>query len=276
MVYGAIGHNYKSKLVFTEVNMTSDVYLGNLELSGMFEDLGNQEFVFMQDGAPCHTSAKVKNWLHSHCNLLIFWPPNSPDLNPIEMVWAIIKDQLNHLPNPPTNKEDLKRKVQEIWNLLDIDTINKLVESFYYRLYLVATHDGESIQSYYRHHHDEPYEQMAQEFLQKVETVGIVDIDDLIWKKDIQFPLPENVCPIQQVEAQLSDTIIPKSKKTRWSQEEDSILLQQLKIHGSKWTIISQSLSGRSPESVKKRCKSLAFSQLMASSQRTLRFGEQN
>ena len=58
MVYGAIGHNYKSKLVFTSMSISSEVYAGNIELSGMFQDLENINYVFMQDGAPCHTSKK--------------------------------------------------------------------------------------------------------------------------------------------------------------------------------------------------------------------------
>jgi len=143
-------------------------------------------------------------------------------------------------------------------------------------LYLVATHDGESIQSYYRHRHEEDYEQMVEEFLQKKdEDIEIVNMDDLIWRRVIDFPRPINFYPHQQVEAQLTDNI-PKRRKCKWSQKEDSILLQHVKLYGPKWTLISKALPGRSPESLKKRCKKLAFSQLITSSQPPLRFDEQN
>ena len=88
----------------------------NIELSEMFEDLSNREYIFMQDGAQSHTSRIVKDWLHSQCSFLDFWPPNSPDLNPIEMVWSIMKRRLDNLPPEltPTNMNDFKLRIQEI------------------------------------------------------------------------------------------------------------------------------------------------------------------
>ena len=72
------------------------------------------------------------------------------------------------LPVRPKNKIELKRAVQEIWDSIEIATINSLIESFYYQFYLVAIHNGESIQSYYRHYHNEDYEHKAQEFCKEL------------------------------------------------------------------------------------------------------------
>lgn len=50
---------------------------------------------FMKDGGPCHTAKDVTQWLHD-CQVNFFddWPGNSPDINPIKSLWALIKQEL--------------------------------------------------------------------------------------------------------------------------------------------------------------------------------------
>jgi len=49
-------------------------------------------FVFQQDGAPAHTAHQTQDWLTASCTDFIAkdeWPPNSPDLNPLDYhVWG--------------------------------------------------------------------------------------------------------------------------------------------------------------------------------------------
>lgn len=49
---------------------------------------------FMHDGAPAHKTKTVSKWLSDN-NVRVFeWPGNSPDLNPIENCWKVIKDKV--------------------------------------------------------------------------------------------------------------------------------------------------------------------------------------
>jgi hypothetical protein len=56
--------------------------------------------VFQQDGARCHTSKSTDNWLEENLpkNVKLLkkadWPASSPDLSPIETLWAILQDKV--------------------------------------------------------------------------------------------------------------------------------------------------------------------------------------
>jgi transposase len=125
MIWGALGWDWKSPLVFLEKELghkgvTSRVYKTQvLEsiVAPLFDQLGT-EYIFMEDGAKIHKGyARLIKLQH---NIRGFdWPPSSPDLNVIEKVWRWMKEELKKLPFVPTTKEELKRQIQRLWDMVD-------------------------------------------------------------------------------------------------------------------------------------------------------------
>ncbi|KAF2347824.1 hypothetical protein FHG87_021422, partial [Trinorchestia longiramus] len=73
-----------------------------------------ESFVFMQDGAPCHTIRSVKAFLHEQNVPLLSWPGNSPDMNPIENVRELVKRKMAK--ELITTKAQLISKLIDVWN----------------------------------------------------------------------------------------------------------------------------------------------------------------
>ena len=73
-------------------------------------------WVLQQDGAPCHRCSSTLKRLHDLLpgRLLLRWPANSPDLSPIDHVWAWADARLKRLP-VPQNVEGFMQQLQDVW-----------------------------------------------------------------------------------------------------------------------------------------------------------------
>ena len=80
----------------------------------------------MQDNAP-HAAARTMEEMGERVITPISWPPNSPDLNPMENLWHIIKKKVQEL--MPTKERDLIDASKRAWESISKDECEKLVES---------------------------------------------------------------------------------------------------------------------------------------------------
>ena len=61
-------------------------------------------------------------------NRLPAWPPNSPDLNLIEVVWSwMVKVMRIHDDGCPTTVQALKERVLEAWDAISLESFRELV-----------------------------------------------------------------------------------------------------------------------------------------------------
>ena len=115
MIWSCFSNEGLGKIHICKGNMDTRAYIETLELN-LFqsaEKMGLQEFLFIDDSAPCHRSKAVKEWIHENKISQISWPGNSPDLNPIENLWAILKHRVRRKPN--TTKQQLLENIKNFW-----------------------------------------------------------------------------------------------------------------------------------------------------------------
>jgi transposase len=74
----------------------------------------------MEDRAKVHAgSARLPRLEHGVRGF--YWPPSSPDLNPIEKVWRWMKEEIKKLPYVPKNREHtgMCRELQRLRDQVD-------------------------------------------------------------------------------------------------------------------------------------------------------------
>ena len=62
-----------------------------------------ENFIFQEDNAPIHTSRLSNEWKARNNLTSLHWPPQSPDLNPIEhlLLWDVLERKIRaHNPLP--------------------------------------------------------------------------------------------------------------------------------------------------------------------------------
>ena len=105
--------------------------------------------IFMQDNAPIHKARTVQQWFRDMGIELVVWPPYSPDLNPIENLWKLLKakiielrPELTVMKDNDTTQQLLIETAQEAWGLLEDQLLNKLAEGMQKRVDAVKAANG--------------------------------------------------------------------------------------------------------------------------------------
>ncbi len=138
-------------LCFLKTNVTAPVYQYILEyfmLPSADQLFKDADLIFQKDLAPAHTAKSTKSWLNDHGDGVLDWSANSPDLNPIENLWGIVKRKMRN--KRPKNADELKANAKETWASIPTQQCHKLINSMLRRIEAVIKAKGAPTK-YYAH-----------------------------------------------------------------------------------------------------------------------------
>jgi hypothetical protein len=108
---------------------------------------GHQSWGFQQDGASAHTDHRAQSWCKENFKFFISkekWPPNSPELNPLDYsIWDKISRHVQY--QKVKTIKDLQREIKKAVMNVDVNYLREVIGSFLRRVYSVERHDGELV-----------------------------------------------------------------------------------------------------------------------------------
>ena len=159
MIWSCFMGNKLGPITFIDGSVNIQVYI-NVPVDSLlpFIDALNADsitdIVFQQDNASCHTSKKTTQFLelsmNQHGFSVMKWPPNSPDMNPIEHIWAHLKTELHRRypdtaflrGSPDTVRRVLQKRLMEIWWDIGAGVLNTLIDSMLRRVHALLAAGG--------------------------------------------------------------------------------------------------------------------------------------
>ena len=74
-----------------------------------------EDFIFMQDNAPCHAATYIKEGFNELNIKNLPWPSCSPDLNPMENIWSILSSKVYENGQTFSDVKSLEKKIEKNW-----------------------------------------------------------------------------------------------------------------------------------------------------------------
>jgi len=155
MIWGCFVGDIKSPLVALRRKHNADAYVRVLRetLIPFIQTLPPQlqrDFIYQQDNAKIHTAHISMQFLQDNAITIMEWPPNSPEMNPIEHLWHCLKTQLHRqFPDPPllgggpdTVRQSLEERLIVVWESIVHERLDKLIASMPCRVHALYEAKG--------------------------------------------------------------------------------------------------------------------------------------
>ena len=151
MMWGMFSYHFSGPLVRVEGKIDYIHYIDLLKDYMIPEyTIAREHYrpIWQQDGAPSHRHHNTIFFLESHGIDMLKWPACSPDLSPIEDLWAIMSAKIKKM-HRIHNIPSMVNKVMELWNVIPQDLLCNLADSFRERCESVVEKDGDLINKFY-------------------------------------------------------------------------------------------------------------------------------
>ncbi|MBN3290480.1 TCB1 transposase, partial [Polypterus senegalus] len=143
MVWGCFAASGPGRLAVIDGTMNSTVYQKILKENvrpSVRQLKLKRSWVLQQDNDPKHTSKSTSEWLKKNKMKTLEWPSQSPDLNPIEMLWHDLKKAVHA--RKPSNKAELQQFCKDEWAKIPPERRKRLIASYRKRLIAVIAAKG--------------------------------------------------------------------------------------------------------------------------------------
>lgn len=142
MIWGCFSYNGVGDLILLPQKVTSSTYLHILNENALVsgcQGIGTH-FILQQDNAPIHKSRMIAKYLRDLDQETIDWPPQSPDLNPLENLWHYLKQNMTI--DIGRQSSETFAEIKNIWDQIPKEILENLVNSIPDRLQEVIDNNG--------------------------------------------------------------------------------------------------------------------------------------
>lgn len=119
-------------------------FLLKKELLPTIRQISGDMFIFQQDNAPAHRARDTVQFLKRETPAFIspdLWPPNSPDLNPVDYkIWATMQQRVYKTKINDIN--ELRERLSTAWNSIEQSVIDTAIEEWRKRLLACVRANG--------------------------------------------------------------------------------------------------------------------------------------
>lgn len=144
-VWGCLSTQGFGKMFWFQQNLNSEFLCDQIYQRALLpsanKHFGQQEWYLLEDNDPKHRSNYSKRWKSTRQINTLPWPSASPDANPVENLWSLLK--LKVAQRRPRTREELTGAIIDEWNRLPDELAFNLVGSMKNRIQAIIASSGD-------------------------------------------------------------------------------------------------------------------------------------